>query len=52
VDGQGFSSGSEFARLVAAEGPLRLSVENQGRLRSVELTPLKLLPAKRDEATR
>jgi hypothetical protein len=52
VDGQGFSSGSEFARLVAAEGPLRLSVENQGRLRTVELTPLKLLPAKRDEAAR
>lgn len=52
VNGQGFTSGSEFARLVAAEGPLRLSVENQGRMRTVELTPLKLLTGKGDEAAR
>jgi hypothetical protein len=45
VNGQGFSWGSEFSRLVAADGPLRLTVENQGRMRAVELTPLKLLKA-------
>jgi hypothetical protein len=50
VNGKGFASGSEFARLVAAEGPLRLTVENQGRMRAVELTPLKLLPASADSA--
>jgi hypothetical protein len=43
VNGQAFSSGSEFARLVAADGPLQLLVENQGRMRTVEVTPLEPL---------
>jgi C-terminal processing protease CtpA/Prc len=51
VNGQSFSSGGEFARLVAAEGPLRLTVESQGRSRIVEMTPLKSLPAAKTDAT-
>jgi C-terminal processing protease CtpA/Prc len=43
VNEKRFSSSSEFAKLVSAEGPLRLTIENQGRMRAVELTPLKLL---------
>jgi S1-C subfamily serine protease len=48
VNGRGFSSSNEFARLVADDGPLRLLVESQGRMRTVEVTPLKKLSASKD----
>jgi S1-C subfamily serine protease len=48
VNGRGFSASDEFARLVAADGPLRLQVETQGRVRTVEVTPLKKLSASKE----
>jgi C-terminal processing protease CtpA/Prc len=50
VNGHGFSGSNEFAKLVAADEPLRLQVESQGRMRTVEVTPLKKLSASKDAA--
>ncbi len=40
VGGQSFASSDEFQQLLAADGPLELLVERQGRLRTVSLQPL------------
>jgi C-terminal processing protease CtpA/Prc len=47
VNGQRFSSSDEFGKLLSSDdGPLQLAVETQGRLRTVELAPLKPLQSK------
>jgi hypothetical protein len=43
VNGERFSTSDEFGRLMAADEPLKLLVETQGRMRTVELTPLGLV---------
>jgi C-terminal processing protease CtpA/Prc len=42
VNGERFTSSDEFGKLMAADGPLRLLVETQGRMRMSELTPLRV----------
>ena len=45
VNGQRFGSSDEFAGLVATGDELKLLVETQGRMRTLELTPLAVGPA-------
>ncbi|MEX2137677.1 MAG: M20/M25/M40 family metallo-hydrolase [Pirellulales bacterium] len=42
VNGERFSSIDEFGRLMATDEPLKLLAETQGRMRMIELTPLKV----------
>jgi C-terminal processing protease CtpA/Prc len=43
VNAARFASSDEFGRLMAADEKLKLLVETQGRIRTVELTPLKVI---------
>jgi len=47
VNGRRFASSDEFARLIqGAQGPIQWLVETDGRMRTVDVTPLMPLAAK------